>query len=145
MSFTYTGIFVDKNELMAKYPPVHPNIFYHHSTIEFKPKSIESLPLGQEIELKIIGRLTTDKVDALLVDNPLSKNAYPHITLSTAEGVNPFESNTEIQNNMDKVTPLNDNIIGFCGGFDGDKVVYDEKEKLNEYKIIFQKFIKYNG
>ena len=47
------------------------------------------------------------------------KNKFPHITLSTAEGVKPFESNSEIENNQDKIKPLNTTIIGIVGVFDG--------------------------
>lgn len=43
-----------------------------------------------------MGRVTSDKIDALLVDNPKSTNSNPHITLSTAEGIKPFASNVEI-------------------------------------------------
>lgn len=71
------------------------------------------------MEIRIVGRLTTDKVDVLLVDNPLSKNEFPHITLSTAKGVKPFQSNEEIKNNQDKIQPLNDVIKGTVGVFDG--------------------------
>jgi hypothetical protein len=48
--------------------------------------------------LSIIGRITTDKVDALVVKNPKSKNSNPHITLSTTIGVKPFESNVALAN-----------------------------------------------
>jgi len=43
--------------------------------------------------MKIIGRAYDEKGDALLVENPKSKNKYPHITLSCAEGVSPVYSN----------------------------------------------------
>lgn len=113
----YSAIFINKNDLINKYPPVHENIYYDHSTIKFNPGDISNLSVGENINLKIIGRLTTDKVDALLVDNSLSDNTYPHITLSTAEGIKPFVSNSEIENNQNKIVKLNDNIngvIGYC-------------------------------
>ncbi len=35
----YTALFADDtNALKEKYLPIHPNEFYHHSTIAFKPK-----------------------------------------------------------------------------------------------------------
>ncbi len=132
MRIIYSAVFVNESELKQKYPQVHPNAFYHHSTIDFKPNTIENLPIGEKVKLNILGRLTTDKVDVLLVDNPLSKNAYPHITLSTSEGVKPFESNGEILRNLNKVKPLNDSILGICGVFDGTKDIIDPIEKLNE-------------
>jgi hypothetical protein len=123
----YSAIFVDENQLKQKYPPKLKNEYYHHSTIEFKPTEISNIEIGKETNLKIIGRLTTNKVDVLLVENALSKNKYPHITLSTSDGIKPFESNSEIVANLDKITPLNDNIKGIFGIFDG-KQVYKEKE-----------------
>lgn len=116
----YIAYFVDTNSLVSEYGQIHTNLFAHHSTIEFMPKNVEGLDLGSTAALKITGRLTTDKVDVLLVDNPLSKNAYPHITLSTAEGVKPFDSNREIENNLSKIILLNDEIEGTLDCFYGN-------------------------
>jgi len=116
----YSANMVDDPEgLKEKFPQVHPNSFYHHSTNEFKPDSLEGLPVGEKQQLKITGRLTTDKVDVLLVDNPNSSNPNPHITLSTADGVKPFESNAEIQANLDKIQPLDDTVDTTVGYNDG--------------------------
>lgn len=115
----YTAIFVNKQELMHKYPPKHKNIFYHHSTIEFNPADISNLEVGKKVDLQIIGRLTTEKVDVLLVNNSLSKNQDPHITLSTAEGVKPYESNSEIINNKNKIIRISDTTPGTVGYFNG--------------------------
>lgn len=95
----YTGLFVENIEaLKAKYLPVHTNEFYHHSTIEYRPETwVDRIDVGEKTSIRIIGRVTTDKVDALIVENPKSKNENPHITLSTAEGIKPFESNNEIK------------------------------------------------
>lgn len=144
MEIIYTAIFVDKDELKEKYEQIHPNSYYHHSTIEFNPKSLENIPVGEEIEMKILGRLTTDKVDVLLVDNPLSKNEYPHITLSTAEGVKPYECNSEIKNNLDKIKPLKDTVKSIYGWFDGENIQTTLKEKLDEIKKRFYKILE-NG
>ena len=119
----YTGIFVNEEELKAKYPSTYRNLFYHHSTIEFKPKDISNFPIGRKTTLKIVGRLITLKVDVLIVENPTSIDKYPHITLSTAEGVKPFKSNSEIANNLSKIQPIdNDSIEGVYGIFDGNMI-----------------------
>ena len=91
----YTALFVDDiSQLKEKYPPVHPNEYYHHSTIAFRPKDRKGdLNVGKKHVIAITGRVTSDKVDALLVENEMSTNENPHITLSTAEGVKPFASN----------------------------------------------------
>lgn len=122
----YSAIFVNENELIKRYKPVHENIFYDHSTIEFNPKDISNIPIGKRINIKIKGRLTTDKVDALLVENEFSLNEYPHITLSTAKGVKPFESNSEIKNNLDKVVALNDSIQGVVGYYTNKGLVTED-------------------
>ena len=95
----------DEKKLKELYPPVHSNTFYHHSTIEFKPVKTHTLlnNIGKQVDLEIKGRLTTDKVDVLVVNNPGSTNKHPHITLSTAEGIKPFESNSELEEHYDKI------------------------------------------
>jgi hypothetical protein len=70
------------------------------------------VPVGEMVDLEILGRLTTPKVDALLVKNPWSKNRYPHITLSTAEGVPPVESNRELEQHYSKIERLDEWISG---------------------------------
>jgi len=95
----YSALFVDNvGELKQMFPPVYPNVFYHHSTIAFNPPDAADIEVGKKVLLPVIGRITTDKVDALIVKNPKSKNANPHITLSTAIGVKPFESNVALEN-----------------------------------------------
>lgn len=111
----YTGVYVNKEQLLQSFPPVHENVYAHHSTAEFKPKTLDGLPIGEKKALKIKGRLITPKVDVLLVENDLSKNQYPHITLSTSGNTKPFESNEEIKNNLDKVVPLDVIINGTVG------------------------------
>ena len=80
-------------KLKEQFEPVHPNTFYHHCTIEFGAR--QELPNeGENVNLKIVGRLTTNRVDSFQGDKP-----NPHITLSTAEGVKPAESNIALEEN----------------------------------------------
>lgn len=131
----YSAVFFNTDEVISKYKPVHPNIFSHHSTIEFKPSDVSNLPIGEDKNIKIVGRLTTDKVDVLIVENPLSKNKFPHITLSTAEEIKPFASNSEIENNQDKIKPINDTIKGTIGVFDGKNEITTntQQEQLKKF------------
>ena len=132
----YSAIFFDKEEVLKKYKPVHPNVYSHHSTIEFRPQDISDLPIGKKMDVKVVGRITTDKVDTLIVSNPLSKNKYPHITLSTADGVKPFESNSEIENNKKKVKRVNDTLQGVVGVFDGKEDITEALKLDAPHKII---------
>ena len=90
----YTALFVvDPTELIQKFIPKHNKVLAHHSTIDFKPGSLEDIVPGRKVNIKIIGRAHDKKGDALLVENKKSKNVFPHITLSCAEGVRPVYSN----------------------------------------------------
>lgn len=100
---------IDPAELERRYPSGLPNKYYHHSTNKFGKQPFDERE-GTEETLRITGRLTTDKVDVLVVDNPNSTNAIAHITLATADGVKPVESNTELQKYYDEIIPLNDKV-----------------------------------
>jgi hypothetical protein len=104
----YTAQVVDDPQaLMSKYPTEHPNKYYHHSTNRFGRQPFDDRE-GEKMRLHVIGRLVTDKVDALVVENPNSVNDIPHITLGTANGVKPVVSNYELRDNYDMVEPLDD-------------------------------------
>lgn len=94
-------------ELMRKYPSNLPNKYYHHSTNKFGKQPFDKRE-GEKLTLHIIGRLITDKVDALVVENPNSNNEIPHITLATNNGIKPFKSNEELKLHKDKIQPLDD-------------------------------------
>ena len=98
----YTALFVvDRDLLTALFPPVHKNVFGHHSTIAFQPGSIEGIEVGKKQTIDIIGRVIDGKGDALLVENPKSVNTFPHITLSTIKGTKPVYSNEMIEKAKD--------------------------------------------
>lgn len=106
----YTSYNVDDMYgLMKKYPSSLPNKFYSHSTICYGFQPFDKRE-GEKAVLTVTGRLVTDKVDVLLVENKASNNLYPHITLATAPGVKPKESNKEIEEHIDMVEPLRDSV-----------------------------------
>lgn len=107
-SVLYTAqVINDPHALEIKYPTKHPNKFYHHSTNRFGRQPFDQRE-GETLRLHITGRLVTDKVDALVVDNPNSVNEIPHITLGTAMGVKPVVSNYELRDNKELIEPLDD-------------------------------------
>jgi len=93
-SIYYTAYFIDNpQELLSMFTTKHPIIYAHHSTKQYKPDNLDKLEMGKKIKLKIIARVTDDKCDVLLVENPKSENKYPHITLSCTKGTPPVYSN----------------------------------------------------
>ena len=107
---------MNQEEVLKEFPvdtEKYPNVFGHHCTHIFKPtdKEVEEFKKdnrrSSSCTIEVIGRLQTEKVDVLLLDSyaiftsenistDISTNKHPHITLATAEGVKPFESNAEI-------------------------------------------------
>ena len=89
-----TALFIDNpTALLKMFQPKHKNVFVHHSTNWYKPLNLNDLEVGNKSILKIIGRASDQKGDALLVENTKSKNMYPHITISCADGIPPVYSN----------------------------------------------------
>jgi len=124
----YTAEFVkDKNSLVETFPPKHQKVYGHHSTIAFKPSNLDGIEVGKEFKMKIVGRVSDEKGDALLVENPKSNNQHPHITLSCAEKVSPVYSNEMINKAIEMGTveflenPIEIDVIE--GYFDGKKDV----------------------
>jgi hypothetical protein len=82
--------------LKRRVPPVHSNVYAHHATIAFKPEAalLDSYLArqGECIRIPVTGIAIDDKAQAVLVGME-SENDYPHITISTAEGVDPRYSN----------------------------------------------------
>lgn len=90
----YTALFVDSPEKLLKmFLPKHKKIYGHHSTNWYRPTDLNDLEIGKKVVLKIVGRASDKRGDALLVENSKSKNKYPHITISCAENVPPVYSN----------------------------------------------------
>lgn len=130
--------------LQEKYPSDLPNKFYHHSTNKFGRQAFDSRE-GKKERLHIIGRLTTDKVDVLVVENPNSSNEIAHITLATADGIKPVESNTELQKYRDQIQKLDDYVdTTFTNNLDKNvsKVVDENGEPLVVYHGSTSKNIK---
>ncbi len=105
MKIIYTALFVDDPaKLLAMFTPKHAKVFAHHSTNIFKPQPGDRIEVGNKAVLKILGRAYDEKGDALLVENTLSQNTFPHITLSCAEDVSPRYSDELLANAHTKKT-----------------------------------------
>ncbi len=104
-------------EAISQFTSDLPNKFAEHCTIAFAPTHTVDFE-GWICSIKAVGRLKTDLVDCLLIDQrslpTKSKNEFPHITLSTAEGVKPFESNKEIKEHYDLIHWYEPGILVEC-------------------------------
>ncbi|MBX4198447.1 hypothetical protein KW782_03885 [Candidatus Parcubacteria bacterium] len=123
----YTGAFLSKEErekILARIQPRHKNIFAHHLTIKFRPteEDMKHVEIGKTISLKVVGVVEDDKAQALVTETDISGNEHPHITLSTAEGVEPVYSNELLKTTKaQSIEPFT--ITATAGFFDGSKVV----------------------
>ena len=98
MKIIYTALFVkNKEELLSKFTPKHTKVFAHHATIEYKPQNLDGIETGREIKLKVLGRVSDDKGDAIIVERYKIKKPFPHITLSCADDVAPVYSEEMIE------------------------------------------------
>ena len=98
----YAGAFISKpthTDLLKKFPAKHKNVYMDHSTIQFRPdqNTLNGLPYQGTIEMTVTGIVEDEKGQALIVDNPHALTKYPHITVSTAEGVSSKYSNEMIK------------------------------------------------
>ncbi len=105
--WNYIGCFLDeesKAKLLDRYKYLIPKdwtIFAHHGTtcyngnVETQDENFERFKhlIGKKVVLEIIGVGVSDKAVAVLVRNLVSDNQTKHITLATAPGVKPVESN----------------------------------------------------
>ena len=97
----YIGVFIDeaqRKKLLAVVPARHSKVHADHVTLVFQPspQELEKFVLGSTVELEVAGEAFDEKGQAVLVvlKGADSKNAHPHITVSTADGVKPVYSNT---------------------------------------------------
>ena len=106
MKIIYKAVLLNpesKSKLMATFPPSFDDTFYHHMTIQFGVKSIDS-DVGSQVELKVVGYKRDAKGEAVVVTGvPRTDGKVPHITLSVAPGVKPVYSNELVKTG---VTPV---------------------------------------
>ena len=94
----YVGVFLqktDRERLLLAVPPRHETVHADHLTLIFRPSKDEfsNYVLGVEQQFLVVGEVFDEKGQAVLVTGVDSKNAYPHITISTAIGTKPVYSN----------------------------------------------------
>lgn len=93
------------SKLKNIFPPVHTNLYYHHVTINFGVKEYPK-NLGDMVTAYVIGYAEDENGQAVVVNGIESKNKYPHITLSCAEGIKPVYSNVLLNKGFDSVDKI---------------------------------------
>jgi len=89
-------------KLKKDFPPLHPNEFYHHVTLNFGKKQFPE-NLGEEVTFRVVGHAYDEKGQAVVVTDISSDNEVPHITLSCADGVKPVYSNELVKSGYDTI------------------------------------------
>jgi hypothetical protein len=120
----YSGIFLtdeSKAALLALFG-LHDNLFVHHITLAFRPDAPHPRE-GEAVNFRLLKHFADAKGEAVTVAIPddltyVGKSA-PHITISCAEGVKPFYSNTLISNGEGVAIPEGLTLTGIIDGFYG--------------------------
>lgn len=126
----YSGIFItpkSRELILENFKPIHPNIYSDHVTLAFQPKEkdLRGLEVGKMIKFKLVGNYSGSKVQAVKV---LTEYGERHITISTAIGVNPVESNNIKDEEWKKVDDIE--LYGIIGI--KVEILEDSLEMLNK-------------
>jgi len=95
-----------KEHLRRLYPPKYPNSFYDHVTLAYDiPRSLYADLVGNHAAAKVQAYAVNEKVEAVRVQTTNLPDSYgaPHITLSTAAGIKPYESVTMLHDTHDEI------------------------------------------
>jgi len=131
----YVGVFIDKMDrqrLIKAFPPVHPQVWADHMTIKFRDNPADSVdasefPLGKTITMKVVGTAVDTKAQAVVVQPQgikVEEGRTPHITISTAAGVNPRYTNTLLEHSY---VPVRSGMVirGKVAWWDGNRARTD--------------------
>lgn len=116
----YLGVFLTKaarERLLGVFPAQHEKVHADHVTVSFRPshEEVEIYPIGERVELEVVGVASDEKCQAILVSGVTSKNKHPHITISTAAGIKPVYSNELLDRGFSEVSGLR--LEGVCDTF----------------------------
>jgi len=100
-----------KQLLQQRFPAIYPNTFYDHVTLAYGTTKIAVAELiGKSDSVQAYAYAKNEKAEAVRVNTRGLPDTYgaPHITLSTADGVEPFESVTMLKSDHHetKIAPL---------------------------------------
>ena len=108
MGAIYIGLIIDDMErefLLNRFPPRHPNVYADHATLFFKPSEmavkIAEERRGHPVDLFVLAEVFDEKGHALWlgcsyhdIDHSIVQQEFLHVTISCANGTSPVYSNT---------------------------------------------------
>lgn len=116
MGAIYIGLMLselDRDYILERFAPRHPNVFADHVTLTFKPDEMQTAVAekefkGRPVECHVLAHVFDDKAQALWIgcnyhcgiDHTLIRNEILHITISCADGVSPVYSNEMLKKSL---------------------------------------------
>jgi len=81
------------------------NILAHHITIQFKPTEdqVSAVGIGTEASVNVVGWVSDEKAQVVVVSGLTVSSGTPHITVATASGVLPEYSKQLLQGKINMV------------------------------------------
>lgn len=130
----YIGVFLDESSQKALkewWPEATgvdllTNPYAHHMTLHFRPKPPEvgQYPIGESLDLEVVGFAQDDKSQAVVVRSPVgTQNDFAHITIAT-DGTPPSYSNELLKDGVEKVSG-GPKLRGRVGYWDGKGANYE--------------------
>lgn len=156
--YLYTGIFLndkERDKLLNLCPPIHPNVYADHVTLQFRPSPDEVMKLehwtddhGEDLTLFPRYMVSDDKGQVVSVNAfgrcestfPRNPQQELHITISCAEGTSPVYSNRLLQERSPanshilwSTNPSIKGILGVCAQTDRN---YLSREQLRRRGLV---------
>lgn len=122
----YAAVFLTPwsiNKLLTVVRPRHPRVFAEHLTLGFGRHMEDAYPLGYPAMFTVTavtederGQAVTGYLDPY-TDAYRSRQQFPHITISCAEGIKPFYSNDLLKQNQPMVLVQPIQLLGIIDVF----------------------------
>jgi len=106
-AIVYNAVLLDEDSkaaLKSSYPGEHPNYFGEHITLNFGKKEYPA-NLGEAVVIDLVGYAKDESGEAVevLLRGAESDNDNPHITISTAEGIEAVYSNKLLAQGIERM------------------------------------------
>jgi hypothetical protein len=83
----------NRRKLLTAFPAKHEKVRADHLTLRMNPKNINDFPIGQKVDLEVLGEVSGKQAQAVRVRTSIpSDNTHPHITISHPADSSPKKS-----------------------------------------------------